>query len=77
MSNQVQVDLSKFPNEKCSCGSVFFKQLMLIRKVPGLLIGSSQDQIVNVAVLVCDECNEVFKDNQALINLYSNKKLKS
>lgn len=75
MSNQVQVDLSKFPNEKCSCGSVFFKQVLLIRRVPGLLIGSSQDQIANIAILVCDECNEVFKENQALINLYSKKEI--
>ena len=63
MSEQMNVNLAIIPNEVCKCGSVFWKQVMLTKRVKGLLIGSSQDQIANVPILMCHSCEEVLPDH--------------
>ena len=63
MSEQVNVNLAIIPNEVCKCGSLLWKQVMLTKRVKGLLIGSSQDQIANVPILICHSCEEVFPDH--------------
>lgn len=66
MTDKMNVNLATIPNEACKCGSIFWKQVLLSKRVKGLLIGSSQDTIANVAILLCHSCDEVFPDHNAL-----------
>jgi len=63
---QLNVDLTKINNTKCKCGSIFWDNTNLIKKVPGLLVGSSQETIANVSILLCHSCGEVFPEHEIL-----------
>jgi hypothetical protein len=44
---QPRIDLKKQPTVVCEeCGSTYFKEVVLIKKVAALLTGSSEDTIV-------------------------------
>ena len=68
MNDKVNVNLSTIPNVKCSCGCIFWKQVLLTKKVPGLMVGASQDQLVNVPVLLCNDCKNILPDHEILLN---------
>lgn len=59
---QQQIDLSHSTGITCECGSVFFKQSVLIRKFSKLLVGSPTDQFVPVVVFRCDDCGRPSKE---------------
>ncbi len=67
MSNKTQINLETIPNIFCKCGCVFWDQVMLTKKVPGLMIGSSQDQFANVAVLICHDCGDILPQHEILL----------
>jgi uncharacterized Zn finger protein len=51
--------------EKCS--SPYFKQTLVIRKVPGILVGQKEHSFVPIPVFSCDSCghvNEEFRPKQ-------------
>jgi uncharacterized Zn finger protein len=62
---QPRIDLKKQPTVVCEeCGSTYFKEVVLIKKVAALLTGSSEDTIVPFPTYRCDDCghvNEEFK----------------
>lgn len=59
---QVEIDLSKTAGIKCSCGSHFFDQTVLIRKISRLYTGAPQDQHTLVPVFVCHSCQLPLKE---------------
>lgn len=60
---QIQVDLSKTTGITCqNCGSHFFDQTILIRKISRLLTGSPEDQMTLVPVFICKECKQPLKE---------------
>lgn len=59
---QIQVDLTKIKNVKCKCGNAFFEQAYVIKKVPGLMVGSTQDLMSPVEIYRCDLCKTVLPD---------------
>ena len=60
-----KIDLKKQPTVECEkCMSKYFKEVVLIKKVPKLMTGSSEDTIVPFPTYRCDDCghvNEEFK----------------
>lgn len=60
---QINLTLSQSTGTECSaCGSIFFKQSVLIRKFSKLLLGTQQDQIELIPVFRCEDCGEVLKE---------------
>jgi uncharacterized Zn finger protein len=48
------------PSMKCdSCGGLFFKQVLVLKKISKLLIGTDKDDIYPIPVFRCDDCGEV------------------
>lgn len=45
------------------CGGIFFKQSVLLRKVPALLTGQPKDSLLPIAVFRCEDCGEVVKES--------------
>lgn len=60
-TTQVQLTLENSTGFQCECGSVFFKQSLLIRKWSKLLIGQPEDHIEPIPVFRCEDCGEVLK----------------
>ena len=62
---QPKIDLRTQPTIECEeCKSIFFKEVVMIKKVNKLLTGSSEDNIVPFPTYRCDDCghvNEEFK----------------
>ncbi len=46
--------------EKCACK--YFKEVTLLKKIPKLLTGSSEDTIVPFPTYRCDDCGYVNED---------------
>lgn len=58
-----KIDLKQQETLVCEkCDNKYFKEVTLIKKVPKLLTGSSEDTIVPFPTYMCIECNYVNKD---------------
>jgi uncharacterized Zn finger protein len=61
--NQPRIDLKKQPTMVCEqCDSIYFKEIVLIKKVNKLLTGSPEDVIVPFPTYRCDDCGHVNED---------------
>ena len=60
-----KIDLKKQPTIECEkCMSIYFKEVVLIKKVPKLMTGSSEDTLVPFPTYMCNECGHVNIDFQ-------------
>ena len=58
-----KIDLKQQETITCEkCEGKFFKEVVLIKKVPKLLTGSSEDTLVPFPTYKCDSCGHVNKD---------------
>ena len=58
-----RIDLKQQPTVTCEdCGSKYFKEVVLLKKVPKLLTGSSEDTIVPFPTYMCNSCGFVNED---------------
>jgi len=58
-----KIDLKKQPTVVCEkCGSKYFKEVVLIKKVSKLMTGSSEDTLVPFPSYRCDDCGYVNDD---------------
>jgi uncharacterized Zn finger protein len=58
-----KIDLKEQPTEICeNCGSKYFKEVTLIKRVSKLYTGSSEDTIVPFPTYMCEKCGHVNKD---------------
>jgi hypothetical protein len=58
-----KIDLRQQETITCSdCGSKYFKEVVLLKKVPKLLTGSHEDTIVPFPTYMCNMCNHVNED---------------
>ena len=58
-----RIDLRQQETIKCEkCGSRFFKEVTMLKKVPKLLTGSHEDTIVPFPTYMCNECGHVNSD---------------
>ncbi len=61
MQNQINIklsDLIKCPDDFCECGCPYFKQRNIIKRIPGLMIGSTMDQYKEMPFLACELCGK-------------------
>ncbi len=55
-----KINLKEQPTITCdSCGKKFFKEVVLIKKVPKLLTGSPEDTLVPFPTYMCESCGHV------------------
>jgi uncharacterized Zn finger protein len=60
-----KIDLKKQETVTCEkCNSKYFKEVVLLKKVPKLLTGSSEDTLVPFPTYMCNECGHVNADFQ-------------
>lgn len=58
--HQIRLDISQTSEVVCdACGNNCFVESLLIRKVPGLAMGSSQPQYAPLPVFSCTKCGGV------------------
>ena len=61
--NQPRIDLKKQPTIICEeCSSKYFQEVVLIKKVPGILVGNKEDSIVPFPTYKCVDCGHVNKE---------------
>ena len=57
-----KVNLRECPTLSCEkCGSIYFREVIYIKKVPALMTGSSEDTTVPFPIYKCDECGHINK----------------
>jgi hypothetical protein len=60
-----KIDLKQQPTVVCEkCSSMYFKEVVLIKKVAKLLTGSSEDTIVPFPTYMCNKCGHVNEEFQ-------------
>jgi hypothetical protein len=58
-----KINLRDQPTVECDkCKSKYFKEVVILKKVPKLLTGSAEDTIVPFPTYMCNECGNVNKD---------------
>ncbi|MCX8142649.1 MAG: hypothetical protein N3F62_00170 [Bacteroidia bacterium] len=56
----IQVDLRNCNNYECSCcGSVFFTKEIIIKIIPGIIIGSTKNELMPIEIIRCKNCGEI------------------
>ena len=66
-----QIDLTEYPSLKCDkCGNVAFTPAMIIKKIPGVLMGNaSKTQLMPDQILVCSKCGTILKKDREYYKL--------
>ena len=60
---QVSIDMDKTTSYTCEeCGSEFFEEVVMIRKISRLLSGAADDSLVPMKTYRCAECKHINKD---------------
>ena len=64
-----KIDLRSQKTIKCDkCESKFFKEVTMLKKVPKLLTGSPEDNIVPFPTYMCNECGYVNEEFELFID---------
>ena len=64
-----KINLKEQETIKCTeCGSKFFKEVVMIKKVPKLLTGSHEDTIVPFPTYMCNNCGHVNEEFELFID---------
>ena len=64
-----KINLKEQKTIKCEkCESKYFKEVTMLKKVPKLLTGSSEDTIVPFPTYMCNECGHVNMDFELFID---------
>jgi hypothetical protein len=66
MNKQINVDVTKLSDLKCKCGSVTFTPVTFLKRLPGLMVGQTQDQALPVPAYQCTYCHDIFDLGKAL-----------
>ena len=56
MNKQVNINLADCKDITCDCGCGFFAQAFIIKRIPGVMVGSTTDVEHIVQILVCAKC---------------------
>jgi uncharacterized Zn finger protein len=57
---KTKINLKEQPTISCeSCGNIYFKEVVLIKKVYNIMTGSSDDVIVPFPTYMCEKCGHV------------------
>lgn len=59
-SSSMNIDFSKTTAIKCqNCGSEYFQEVTMIRRMSKIATGDSQDSIIPIPVMRCADCGHV------------------
>jgi len=58
----VKLNATEMPDLLCNCGSRFFRQVAIIKKVSALVSPTGQEQLAPIVIFRCDDCGEVPED---------------
>ena len=47
------------PWMECECGGITFTQLIMVKRISGLLNGTGKDQVLEVPMMQCNSCNKI------------------
>ena len=62
---QVNVNIMELDSIKCNeCGSEYWEEAMLIKKIPAVISESGREQISPVPCLLCKGCGMEFTESQ-------------
>ena len=62
-NQKLNINPLTLPNVKCeTCGGIFFENVTIIKRVSGLLVGSTQDEMIPMETYVCSECGHMNKE---------------
>ena len=69
--NLPQIEPTDYPSLACDkCGNVAFTPAMIIKMIPGVLLGSSsKTQLVPDQILVCSKCGTILKKDREYYKL--------
>ena len=69
--NMPQIEPSEYPSLVCDkCGNVAFTAAMIIKKIPGVLLGSpNKIQLMPDQILVCSKCGTILKKDREYYKL--------
>jgi hypothetical protein len=56
---QLKIDIKQTTPITCDCGSEIFIPAMKFRRVPKLMTGSKEDQMIPVQIMMCVSCGIV------------------
>lgn len=68
----INVDLSKCSTHQCKCGSIFFEKRVIVKEVPGLIIGEVENKKIPVEIICCRNCGQVLDDFLPLLQPLKN-----
>lgn len=70
LQNGIQVNPFEYPNEKCECGNETFVPGYIVKKIPGMLVGASDEKEVGVPVKVflCAKCGKLSPADQKMFD---------
>lgn len=73
-----QVNLKDYKTVECDkCGNVAFIPAMILKIVPGAILGSAgKNKLIPDNVLVCSKCGTIFKKDREYYDLTDDGKLK-
>jgi hypothetical protein len=58
--NQLKINLLECPNLTCEkCEHLFFKKVIIIKKISKFMVGSSEDQYQPMETYACDSCGHI------------------
>lgn len=69
LQNGIQVNPFEYPNEKCECGNETFVPGYIVKKVPGMLVGASDEKEVGIPlkVFLCAKCGALSPTDKKMI----------
>ena len=69
--NLPQIEPAEYPSLKCDkCGNVAFTPAMIIKMIPGVLLGSkNKTQLMPDQILVCSKCGTILKKDRKYYKL--------
>lgn len=69
--NMPQFNPADYPSLACDkCGCVAFQQALIMKKVPGVLVGSSSEfQLIPDYILTCAKCGTILKKDREYYKL--------
>lgn len=66
----VRINPLNYSTIKCKCGCEVFVQGFILKRIPGLAIGTgAEDQIVDLPVYVCNSCGEILDEYKKMYKL--------
>lgn len=57
--NPIRVDVSKYPDIKCACGSKNFLMAFSLKIIPALITGTGKEELFTTPQFICVECSSV------------------